>query len=75
MLYGPTVGDEARTPDEVAEDAITTSRSRPSLEAIEYCIHNAEVLRQDYGSEVEDLRARGLDAPPPVLAAGGLRQS
>jgi hypothetical protein len=35
-------------------------------EAIHYCHHHEEVLRQEREAVVADIRARGLDKPPFV---------
>ena len=35
-------------------------------EAIDYCIHNEPLLRQERDEELAEIRARGLDKPPLV---------
>ena len=60
-LYRQTVGLEPRTPQEVAEDYDIPVEA--VLEAIHYCTHHEELLRQEREQVVEDLRARGLIQP------------
>ena len=60
-LYRATVGPEPRTPEEVAADYdIPVEVVR---EAIHYCTHNEELLRQELEEDLADMRARGLDKP------------
>jgi hypothetical protein len=42
-------------------------------EAIHYCLHHEEVLRQEREAVLADIRARGLDKPPfvPINGASG----
>jgi uncharacterized protein (DUF433 family) len=64
VLYRQTVGVEPRTPEEVAH-----AYSLPLeavLEAIDYCIHNEALLRQERDRELAWIRASGLDKPPLV---------
>jgi hypothetical protein len=62
VLYRATVGLEPRTPEEVAKDYDVPVEA--VLEAIHYCTHNEELLRQERDRESELIRARGLDKPP-----------
>ena len=64
VLYRETVGLEPRTPEEVAQDYDVPVEA--VLEAIHYCTHNEELLRQERERERENIRAHGLDKPPYV---------
>jgi len=64
VLYRQTVGQNARTPEQVAEDYDVPVEA--VYEAIHYCLHNEELLRQERERDLEDIRARGLDEPPYV---------
>jgi hypothetical protein len=66
VLYRETVGLEPRRPEQVA--AHFTVPLEAVLEAIDYCLHNEELLRQERDREVQRLRAAGLDKPPLVPA-------
>ena len=61
-LYRHTVGLEPRTPEEVARDYELPVEA--VLEAIHYCTHHEDLLRQEREEELADIRARGLDKPP-----------
>jgi hypothetical protein len=64
ILYRMTVGPEPRTPEQVATDyKVPVEAVR---EAIEYCVLNEGLLREERDRETADLRARGLDRPPFV---------
>jgi uncharacterized protein (DUF433 family) len=64
VLYRQTVGEDPRTPEQVAEDYDLPLEM--VLEAIDYCIHNEPLLREERDRELEHIRARGLDKPPLV---------
>lgn len=70
VLYRATIGPEPRTPEEVAEDFGVPLEA--VHEAVHYCLHNAEVLRQEREEVLADIRARGLDKPPYVPSTGVL---
>jgi hypothetical protein len=57
-LYRATVGPEPRTPEEVAEDYDVPVEA--VHEAILYCTHNEDLLRQEREEDLADMRARGL---------------
>jgi hypothetical protein len=61
-LYRHTVGLEPRTPEDVARDYGLPLET--VLEAIHYCNHNEELLRQEREADLADIRARGLDKYP-----------
>src|SRR5262249_45643709 len=65
-LYGPTVGEDAQTLEEVAADYDIPVAA--VYEAIHYCTHHQDVLQQDYDRELEDIRSHGWDKPPYVPA-------
>jgi uncharacterized protein (DUF433 family) len=62
VLYRATVGLEPRTPEEVAEDFDVPIEA--VYEAIHYCTHNEDLLRQERERELEEIRKRGWDKPP-----------
>jgi len=67
-LYRATLGAEPRTPEEVAADfgvPLTAVH-----EAVHYCLHNEELLRQEREAVLADMRDRGLDKPPYVPVNG-----
>jgi hypothetical protein len=64
VLYRETIGLEPRTPEEVARDYHVPVEA--VHEAIDYCTHNEELLRQDRERELASIRAMGLDKPPFV---------
>jgi uncharacterized protein (DUF433 family) len=49
ILYRQTLDPDSRTPEELAADYDLPTEA--VLEAIEYCLHNEEVLRQDFEEE------------------------
>jgi hypothetical protein len=63
-LYRETVGPEPRTPEEVARDYDVPVEA--VHEAIHYCLHNEDLLREERDREWANIRARGLDKPPFV---------
>lgn len=66
VLYRATIGPEARTPHEVADDFGVPLKA--VHEAIRYCHANEDLLRQERDEVLADLHARGLDKLPIVLA-------
>ena len=64
ILYRATVGEDPRTPEQVAEDYELPLEM--ILEAIDYCIHNEPLLREERDRGLAKIRARGLDKPPLV---------
>jgi len=64
VLYRQTVGEDPRTPEQVAEDYELPLEM--VLEAIDYCIHNEDLLRQERERGLARGRALGLDRPPLV---------
>lgn len=66
VLYRLTVGEDPRTPEEVARDYELPLEV--VQEAIHYSQHNEGLLRQERDQELEMIRRRGLDKPPLVPA-------
>jgi uncharacterized protein (DUF433 family) len=64
VLYRQTVGEDPRTPEQVAEDYDLPLEV--VLEAIDYCLHNEPLLREERERDLEQERAMGLDRPPLV---------
>lgn len=64
VVFRETVGSDSRTPKEVARDFNIPLEA--VLEAIHYCEHNEDLLRQEREEDLADIRARGLDKPPLV---------
>jgi uncharacterized protein (DUF433 family) len=64
VLYPETVGQEARTPEQVANDYGIPLEA--VNEAIDYAIKNEDLLRQERDRTLERIRKRGLDKPPFV---------
>jgi uncharacterized protein (DUF433 family) len=64
VIYRQTVGIEPRTPEEVARDYDLPLEA--VLEAIDYCIHNESLLRQERDRQLAWIREQGLDKPPFV---------
>src|SRR5215471_2221094 len=62
VLYDETVGPDARTPEQVAEDFEVPVEA--VYEAIRYCQENEDVLDQDREMESASIRAHGRDKPP-----------
>src|SRR5205823_1569426 len=54
ILYRLTIGDEPRTPEQVAEDYDLPLQA--VQEAIHYCVHHPDVLRQDHDREGAKIR-------------------
>jgi hypothetical protein len=67
-LYRATIGAEPRTPEEVAADFEIPLAA--VHEAVHYCLHNEELLRQEREAVLADMRSRGLDKPPYVPING-----
>lgn len=67
ILYRATVGSEPRTPEEVSQDFGVPLEA--VHEAVQYCLHNEPLLRQEREAVLANIRARGLDQPPCVPAA------
>ena len=64
VVYRQTVGEDPRTPEDVARDyEIPIEAVR---EAIHYCEHNEPLLRKERDRELAWIKARGLDKPPFV---------
>lgn len=66
VIYRLTVGVEPRTPEEVAQDYDLPIEA--VYEAIEYAIHNQELLQAERAREEARLKQLGLDKPPFVPA-------
>ena len=71
ILYRATIGLEPRTPEEVAGDFGVPLAA--VHEAIHYCLHHEELLRQEREAVLADIRARGVDKPPYVPTHGAPR--
>ncbi len=54
VLFGQTVGEDARSPEEVARDYDLPVEN--VQEAIDYCLKNAAVLAEDHARETANLR-------------------
>ena len=64
VLYRCTIGPEPESPEEVAREYDLPVES--VLEAIDYCVHNQELLQAERSREEVRLRELGLDKPPLV---------
>jgi hypothetical protein len=62
VLYRETVGPEPLTPDEVAREYGLPVAA--VVEAIDYCIHNVELLDAERAREAARIRASGRDQWP-----------
>jgi uncharacterized protein (DUF433 family) len=58
-LYGQTVGDDARTPEELARDYDLPFEA--VKEAIAYCESNPPEIREDWEQEESSIRSRPRD--------------
>jgi uncharacterized protein (DUF433 family) len=67
VLYSQTVGEDARTPEQVAQDYHLPLEA--VQEAIDYCIRNPDVLQVDYDRETVKLN-KFFERYPPVLPPG-----
>jgi hypothetical protein len=70
-LYRATIGAEPRTLEDVAADFGVPLAA--VHEAVHYCLHNEELLRQEREAVLADIRSRGLDKLPYVPISGMLR--
>src|SRR5262245_64603378 len=61
ILYRATIGAEPRVPEEVAADFGVPLAA--VYEAVHYCLHHEDLLRQEREVVLADVRARGLDKP------------
>jgi len=64
IIYGLTVGEEARTPEEVARDYKIPLES--VQEAIHYTLHHGDVVRADSEMEKQALRELWKRQPPTL---------
>ena len=62
VLYRQTVGDEPRTPEEVAHDYGLPLEA--VLEAIDYCVHHEEYLRDERERQLARIREYEKKLPP-----------
>jgi uncharacterized protein (DUF433 family) len=62
ILYGLTMGEDPQTPEEIAKDYELPVEA--VQEAIDYCVHNQDVLREDYESEAARLKILWEKTPP-----------
>ncbi len=68
VLYRATIGPEPRTADEVAHDY---GVPRDAVEeAIDYCVHHADLLQHERDTVLADIHRRGLDQHPAVPTDG-----
>lgn len=63
VLYRETIGEDPRTPEQLAEDFEVPLGA--VLESIDYCVKNADFLRQEFERQQE--RWREYDAKHPSL--------
>jgi uncharacterized protein (DUF433 family) len=62
VLYRLTLGEEPRTPEEIAHDyALPVEVVQ---EAIDYAVHNRELLEAERVREAWRMKQLGLDGPP-----------
>jgi uncharacterized protein (DUF433 family) len=67
-LYQQTIGDDGRSPNDVAEDFRVPLEA--VLEAIEYCRQNEELLQQEFQEDSASISAHGYrKSAPPTRAA------
>jgi uncharacterized protein (DUF433 family) len=68
VLYRLTLGEEPRTPEEIAHDyALPVEVVH---EAIDYAVHNRELLEAERVRETWRMRQLGLDRPPFIPPTG-----
>ena len=68
VLYRLTLGEEPRTPEEIAYDyALPVEVVH---EAIDYAVHNRELLEAERVREALRMKQLGLDRPPFIPLAG-----
>ena len=63
-IYRETIGEDARTPEEVAADYDLPLEA--VLEAIHYCTHNEEFLQQERDKELARFKEYDKKYPPLV---------
>ena len=63
-LWQETLGEDAKTPEQVADNHDVPVAA--VLEAIDYCQRNQELLRQEWEEEEADIRAKGYRQSPSV---------
>jgi len=63
-LFGQTVGEDARTPDQLAADYRLPLEA--VLEAIAYCESDPMEIREDWQREQSVFDANGMNGPPPL---------
>lgn len=68
ILYRQTIGEEALTPEEVANDYDLPVEV--VLEAIDYCQRHPDVLQRDWDMEEAGIRADEAKAPSPKPPVG-----
>jgi hypothetical protein len=68
ILYRAIIGPEPRTVDEVASDYGVPREAVE--EAVDYCVHHADVLQQEREDVLADIRRRGLALPSKVPGNG-----
>ena len=68
VVYRATLGPESRTPNEVAQDYGIPREAVD--EAVDYCLHHADLLQHEREGILTDIRQRGLDTLPCVPAEG-----
>jgi hypothetical protein len=61
-VYRETVGEDPRTPQQVAEDLELPLEA--VLESIDYCVRNAELLRQEREEELVRIQEHEKKYPP-----------
>lgn len=64
VLFGQTVGEDARSPEEVARDYDLPVEI--VHEAMDYCLKNAAVLSEDHERELANLRADEMKIPSVI---------
>jgi uncharacterized protein (DUF433 family) len=68
VLYRFTLGEEPRTPEEIAHDY--TLPVEVVHEAIDYAVHNQELLEAERAREAWRMKQLGLDRAPFVPSSG-----
>lgn len=64
VLYSQTIGADARSADEVAQDYGLLPEV--VMEAIDYCVHHPDVLQEDYARETATLHRVWEKTPHPL---------
>jgi hypothetical protein len=62
LIYGQMVGEDARTPEEIAHDFDLPLEA--VYEVVHYCAHNAELVRQERTKELAELEEWEKNHPP-----------